>query len=206
MGRPAGGVRISGGEMRSSAARIASRPALQRYPEGDTAGSYRKDAILDAFHFGDLVDEPHAGDGEHDAECQGEPIDDHSMAIVLLLLPGALIFLQIRDGARVEFCRRFVAGRAVLQRSRGTLPKRDYAARFRWLPLLRAHRRLDHARCLARLCRPIAARLSPQQRTATPGRGHGEPFPARAAVPTLDPQAWPATRPGADGEAASARA
>src|ERR1700687_6212422 len=66
-----------------------SAAAVQRYFERDTAGSSRKNAILDAFHLSDLVDEPHAGDGEHDAECQGERIDDHSMAIVLHL-PRAL--------------------------------------------------------------------------------------------------------------------
>src|SRR5437667_6724581 len=70
---------------------LPSMTAAQRYGEGDTAASSRKNAILNALHLGDLVDEPHAGDGEHDAECQGQHIDHHSMAIVLLV-PRALKF------------------------------------------------------------------------------------------------------------------
>src|ERR1700680_2008677 len=177
IGCAAGGFRRAGfstGKFGTRQPGLPSTAAVQRYLEGDTAGSSRKNTILDAFHLGDLVDEPHAGDGEHDAECQGERIDDHSMAIVLLV-PRALIFFRICHGGRVEFRQRFLAGRAVLQWPRGTRPKRDYAPRFRLLPLLRVHLRLYHAlgSALPADCGEI---ITAEARTATPWYAHGRNF------------------------------
>src|SRR5947209_18915079 len=77
--------------IRPSAPGLRASMGLDR--QRGTAGSSRKRAILDAFHFGDLIDKPDAGKRQQHAECQGEHVDHHAVAVVLLL-PGALIFSQ----------------------------------------------------------------------------------------------------------------
>ena len=89
------------GIVRSRAAgRPESTNRAHRYGEGNAARPSQQSAVLDASQFGDFVDEPDAGEGKPDAECQREHIDDHPVAIVLLL-SRALELIQICNGGRV---------------------------------------------------------------------------------------------------------